>query len=115
MRNNIAVALRYMRAWLAGTGAVAIFDLMEDAATAEIARCQIWQWLRHGTRLADGRPIDHDLVDKLLAEEYAAAQAELHGAGTHLAMARDLFADTALRPELPEFFTSRAYATHLTG
>jgi malate synthase len=115
VRNNIAVALRYMRAWLGGTGAVAIFDLMEDAATAEIARCQIWQWLRHGTRLADGRPVDRDLVDKLLAEEYAAAEAEPDGAGNHLERARDLFIETAMQPALPEFFTSRAYAAYLTG
>jgi malate synthase len=114
VRNNIAVALRYLREWLGGTGAVAIFDLMEDAATAEIARCQIWQWVRNGTRIADGRVIDQELVDKLLAEEYAAAEGEA-GADVDLARARDLFVETALRTYLPEFFTSQAYATHLTG
>jgi malate synthase len=114
VRNNIAVALRYLRAWLGGTGAVAIFDLMEDAATAEIARCQIWQWVRSGTHLADGRVIDRELVDKLLAEEYAAAEAEAEP-DVDLARARDLFTETALRTYLPEFFTSQAYATHLTG
>jgi malate synthase len=114
VRNNIAVALRYLRAWLAGTGAVAIFDLMEDAATAEIARCQIWQWLRHGVRLADGRAIDRELVDKLLAEEFAAIESE-GGDDIDLLRARDLFAEITLRTYLPEFFTAQAYATHLTG
>jgi malate synthase len=113
VRGNIAVALRYLRAWLGGTGAVAIFDLMEDAATAEIARCQIWQWLHHGTRLADGRVVDHELVDKLLTDELAAIETEL-GSADHLNRSRDLFAETALRPALPEFFTSLAYATQLT-
>jgi malate synthase len=112
VRGNIAVALRYLRAWLGGTGAVAIFDLMEDAATAEIARCQIWQWLHHGTRLADGRLVDHELVDKLLAEEMAAVEAE-PGSREHLDRACDLLTETALAPALPDFFTSLAYASHL--
>ena len=114
LRNNIGVALRYLRAWLGGTGAVAIFDLMEDAATAEIARCQVWQWLRHGVRLADGRAIDRELVDKLLAEEFAAIESEGDD-DTDLLRARDLFAEITLRTYLPEFFTAQAYATHLTG
>ncbi len=54
VRSNINVALRYIDSWLKGTGAAAIFNLMEDAATAEIARCQVWQWVRNGTKLADG-------------------------------------------------------------
>ena len=92
---------------------MAIYDLMEDAATAEIARCQVWQWLRHGTRLADGRPVDHELVAKLLSEEYAAADAETEGRDEHLARAGNLFNRIALRPDLPEFFTTRGYATYL--
>jgi malate synthase len=113
VRNNIAVALRYLRAWLSGTGAVAIFDLMEDAATAEIARCQIWQWIRHGTRLTDGRIIDHELVGKLLDEEYTAAENESQERDENLARAGNLFNRMALQPDLPEFFTTRAYATYL--
>ena len=72
MRTNVAVALRYIDAWLGGTGAVAIFDLMEDAATAEIARCQIWQWIRHGTPLADGGRVTPELVESILKEERVA-------------------------------------------
>ncbi|PFG38647.1 malate synthase [Georgenia soli] len=61
VRTNVAVALRYLEAWLGGRGAVAIFGLMEDAATAEISRSQIWQWIRNATRLDDGRPVTHEL------------------------------------------------------
>jgi malate synthase len=82
---------------------------MEDAATAEIARSQIWQWLRFGTPLADGRPIDHALIDRLLDEEIIAADRD----GYPMAAARDVFTDCALGTELPEFFTTRAYARHL--
>src|SRR5256886_15505561 len=57
LRKNIDGALRYLAAWLAGTGCVPIYDLMEDAATAEISRAQVWQWLRHGARMESGRPV----------------------------------------------------------
>ncbi|WP_051799350.1 malate synthase A [Catenuloplanes japonicus] len=102
LRNNITVALAYLDAWIGGTGAVAIGGLMEDAATAEIARAQVWQWLHHGTTLTDDRPVSHDLVGKLLA-----------GAGTEAS--RRIFTRTALGPELPAFFTPQAYADHLVS
>ncbi len=69
LRNNLSVALQYLSAWLGGTGAVAIFNLMEDAATAEIARAQLWQWIRHGIRLNDGRQVTPDLYRTLRDEE----------------------------------------------
>ncbi|MFK3985132.1 malate synthase A [Micromonospora sp. NPDC050397] len=115
LRNNIAVALRYLDAWLGGSGAVAIFDLMEDAATAEIARCQVWQWVRTGSRLTDGRPIDEELVRKLLAEELAAARGDDDGAGHRWHDAEEIFVRTALGDTLPTFFTTGAYANHLVG
>ncbi|MER7003840.1 malate synthase A, partial [Dactylosporangium sp. NPDC000555] len=71
LRSDIAVALRYIDAWLGGTGAVALWNLMEDAATAEIARCQVWQWLHHRTPLAGGGCVTADLVRSLLAEALA--------------------------------------------
>ncbi|HEU5269967.1 MAG TPA: malate synthase A, partial [Jatrophihabitans sp.] len=77
LRNDIAVALRYVGAWLAGSGAVAIFNLMEDAATAEIARSQVWQWIRNEVRLDDGQRVDRELVRDLAAEELAKVTAEL--------------------------------------
>ncbi|HYS09110.1 MAG TPA: malate synthase A [Myxococcales bacterium] len=69
VRNNISVALQYLSAWLGGNGAVAIFNLMEDAATAEISRAQLWQWVQNGAKLADGRTIDGPLYGKLRDEE----------------------------------------------
>lgn len=71
LRNNLSVCLQYLSAWLAGTGAVAIFNLMEDAATAEIARAQLWQWIRHGVTLTDGRVVDEALYRSLRDEELA--------------------------------------------
>ena len=69
LRLNVAVALRYLDAWLRGQGAVPIFNLMEDAATAEISRSQIWQWIRHGARLEDGRRVTRDLYATIRREE----------------------------------------------
>lgn len=78
LRNNLSVALQYLSSWLSGTGAVAIFNLMEDAATAEISRAQIWQWLRHGIRLQDGRQVTPMLYRTLRDEELAKLPATPH-------------------------------------
>ncbi|MGW1126047.1 malate synthase A [Streptomyces sp. NPDC002526] len=104
VRTNIAVALRYYAAWLRGQGAVAIDGLMEDAATAEIARVQIWQWLRH-------RVIDRETVTALLDDEIAALGAEYPWAPVD--GIRELFEQTAMQGELPQFFTPAAYTRHL--
>jgi malate synthase len=69
VRNNVNVALRYMESWLRGTGAVTIFNLMEDAATAEIARSQIWQWIRNNARLDDGNTVDVQRIQTIQEEE----------------------------------------------
>jgi len=103
LRSNVAVALRYFDAWLGGTGAAAIFNLMEDAATAEIARCQVWQWIHHGTPLADGAVVTEDLVRSLVAEEAAGLRPE----------AVEIFEACALAEDLPAFFTTDAYARYL--
>ena len=66
---NISVGLRYLASWLSGTGAAAIDDLMEDAATAEISRAQVWQWVHHGVTLADGTLVTADLVRDLLDDD----------------------------------------------
>ncbi|MFD7629640.1 malate synthase A [Streptomyces sp. NPDC059851] len=104
VRTNVAVAVRYFGAWLRGQGAVALYGLMEDAATAEIARVQIWQWLRHGL-------LDRDTVLRVLDEELAAFGAEHPWAA--LDEVRELFERTALATELPLFFTPDAYSRHL--
>ncbi|WP_030420349.1 malate synthase A [Streptomyces sp. NRRL F-5065] len=104
VRTNIAVALRYYAAWLRGQGAVALDGLMEDAATAEIARVQIWQWLRH-------RVVDRETVEQILDDEITALGAEYPY--TSVEDVRALFEQTALRHELPLFFTPGAYTRHL--
>ncbi|MET7610757.1 malate synthase A [Streptomyces seoulensis] len=104
VRTNISVTLRYYAAWLRGQGAVALDGLMEDAATAEIARVQIWQWLRH-------RVIDRETVTGLLDEEAARLGAEHPWAP--VAEIRALFERTAMQGELPLFFTPDAYTRHL--
>ncbi len=104
VRTNISVALRYYAAWLRGQGAVALDGLMEDAATAEIARVQIWQWLRH-------RVIDRETVTELLDDEAAALGAEYPWAPVE--DIRALFERTAMTGELPLFFTPDAYTRHL--
>ena len=65
LRSNVEVALRYLASWLSGNGAVAIHNLMEDAATAEISRSQIWQWVHNGVVLDDGRPSTAELVERM--------------------------------------------------
>src|SRR5690242_18267814 len=71
LRNNVSVGLQYLASWLAGTGAVAIFNLMEDAATAEISRSQVWQWLHNDVHLAEGPRITSELVEKIIDGELA--------------------------------------------
>ncbi|MFF8831183.1 malate synthase A [Streptomyces sp. NPDC015131] len=104
VRSNIAITLRYFDAWLRGQGAVALYGLMEDAATAEIARVQIWQWLRH-------RVIDRETVLRLLDDEVAALATE--SPRSPVIEVRELFERTALAAELPLFFTPDAYTRHL--
>jgi malate synthase len=116
LRANVRVSLRYLEAWLRGYGAVAIDHLMEDAATAEIARSQVWQWVRNGTRLADGRTVTAFLVREVLAQEYARIDADLtpdERAISRLASARSVFEQVALGETLPSFLTTEAYAKYL--
>ncbi|ANN15763.1 malate synthase A [Amycolatopsis orientalis] len=113
VRANINVALRYIDAWLRGTGAAAIHNLMEDAATAEIARCQIWQWIRNGTKLEDGTALTRELTVSYLDEELASVRSEL-GEDNRLGDAYEIFTETALGEKLPSFLTTGAYARYLT-
>src|ERR1051326_5359182 len=69
LRNNISVGIQYIESWLRGTGAAAIFNLMEDAATAEISRSQVWQWVHHGATLNTGQRVTRELVLQLEEEE----------------------------------------------
>ncbi|WP_348774024.1 malate synthase A [Micromonospora sp. WMMD714] len=111
LRNNVSAALQYLAAWLDGLGAVAIFNLMEDAATAEIARSQVWQWVRNDVVLADGRQVTRDLVEQVVDEEIARISADrgptFDAAG--YAAARDLFVEVSLADDFVEFLTLPAY------
>jgi len=111
LRNNVSVGLQYLASWLAGQGAVAIFNLMEDAATAEISRSQVWQWLHNDVHLAEGPQVGKELVERIIDEELAKI-AEAAGDGydaAKYAEAVDLFKDVALADEYAEFLTLPAY------
>ena len=105
-RLNINVSLQYMNSWLLGNGAAAIFNLMEDAATAEISRAQLWQWIHGGAKLADGRPATKDLYRQIQAEELP----KIGGIGSgRLKEAVELLDALVLSDTFAEFLTPRAY------
>ena len=79
LRRNIEVALRYIESWLRGNGCVPIYNLMEDAATAEICRAQLWQWIRYGAKLDDGRAVSSTLFEGMLGEILESIRNEIGG------------------------------------
>ena len=106
VRSNISIALQYLDAWLQGQGAVGIRNLMEDAATAEISRSQLWQWIRHGATLEDGRRITPELYRQLRDEELSA----LGGPGQgRLSDAAKILDSLVLSRDFVPFLTSEAY------
>ncbi|MGH8962228.1 MAG: malate synthase A [Jatrophihabitantaceae bacterium] len=109
LRGDIAVALRYLGEWLGGNGAVAIFNLMEDAATAEIARSQVWQWVHNHVVLDTGETVDRDLVRAIAAEELDAIRGTLGDPDGHYGRARQLFERVALDDDYVDFLTVVAY------
>jgi malate synthase len=111
LRNDVSVGIQYLESWLRGSGAVGINNLMEDAATAEIARSQVWQWLHNGVRLSDGTQVTRPLVERVVEEEMAAireARGDAYEAG-RWDDARALFTEMALADEMPDFLTLPAY------
>jgi malate synthase len=111
LRENIRVGVQYIEAWLRGRGAVPLYNLMEDAATAEISRTQIWQWVAQGASLADGREVTPELFKALLDEEMAALKVALGAAyeSGRFAEAIKLFSDMSLAADCAEFLTLPAY------
>ena len=106
LRNNISVGIQYLASWLHGSGAVAIFNLMEDTATAEISRSQVWQWLHNDIALADtGEVVTKALVERIVEEEIA----KLPGEPGDYAQARATFVDVAIADDFAEFLTLPAY------
>ncbi|MDT0170687.1 malate synthase A [Pseudarthrobacter sp. BRE9] len=111
IRNNIEVGIRYIESWLRGNGAVAIHNLMEDAATAEISRSQLWQWIYARAITDHGEIISHEWVEELLDEEFARLE---RFDGDRFEDARDIFEEVTLSREFPSFLTLPAYARYLT-
>jgi malate synthase len=111
LRNDISVGLQYLASWLAGNGAVAIFNLMEDAATAEIARSQVWQWLHNDILLEDGPKVTRELVERIIDEELANIREALGDAfdAERFGQATALFTAVALADNYSEFLTVPAY------
>jgi malate synthase len=114
VRANVSVSLRYLVAWLGGNGAAALDNLMEDAATVEISRSQLWQWIRHGTTTDAGVAVSHAYVAAVLEEEFARLGTGLDRTGrARLTQARDLFSRVVLADDYLDFLTVPAYAEYV--
>ncbi len=112
LRSNISVGVQYLEAWLRGSGAVGINNMMEDAATAEISRSQVWQWLHNSVDLEDGQTVTRDLVERLVEEELATIRETVGDesfATGRWKDARALFTEMALSDDFEEFLTIPAY------
>ena len=114
LRNDVNVGIQYISSWLRGNGAAGIYGLMEDAATAEIARSQVWQWLRHGAELTNGEKVAPDLVERLETEELEKIRGEIGDDEWFEKQGRPkesrmLFEQVALAEDFPEFLTLPAY------
>jgi malate synthase len=105
LRSNVSVAIQYLAAWLEGTGAVGIFNLMEDAATAEISRSQIWQWIHNNVTLDTGKPVTASLVTQIADEEIT----NLDDDPKRFEAARELFLAVAIADDYADFLTLPAY------
>jgi malate synthase len=111
LRNDVSVGLQYLANWLAGNGAVAIFNLMEDAATAEISRSQIWQWLHNDISVVGGPKVTRELVERIIGEEFELIRTNLGEAFDEgqYEQAKSLFTEVALADEYVDFLTLPAY------
>ena len=112
LRSNVSVSLRYLTSWLAGNGAVAVFNLMEDVATAEIARSQLWQWLHRSAALPDGTRVSRAMLTEVEADEAAKFRAELPPGSREAGLleeARSLFGGLVYSDTFVEFLTLPGY------
>jgi malate synthase len=116
LKHNVRVGVGYLEAWLRGSGCVPLHHLMEDAATAEICRAQVWQWIRHGAKLDDGQVVSAAVVRSIVADETHAlvASSRSKDAADHFAPASALFESLSLASEFEEFLTIPAYEAILT-
>jgi malate synthase len=108
LRWNIDVGLQYLHSWLKGSGCVPIYNLMEDAATAEICRAQVWQWVRHGAHLKDGGPVTEDMVKEIIHQR-AAELGGMSGSDEKLRQAAGVLEDLTTSREFAEFLTLASY------
>src|SRR3989449_3486885 len=112
LRTNVAVSLRYLESWLGGVGCVAINNLMEDTATVEICRAQIWQWIHHSAKLVEGPTISRRLFRSMLREEKARIREEIGLRAYHTSNyrgAEELLDRLTTSDSFPEFMTLMAY------
>ncbi|MDB5214797.1 MAG: malate synthase [Myxococcaceae bacterium] len=112
LRHNVRVGVQYIESWLRGVGCVPIYNLMEDAATAEISRAQVWQWIKHQAKLDDGSSVSPERFRTVVAEEMDRVRAEIGDArfsAGKFSEARELFERLSLAPRFEEFLTLPAY------
>jgi malate synthase len=112
LRNNINVGIQYMEAWISGNGCVPLHNLMEDAATAEISRVQVWQWIKYGAKLADGRAVTRELALRMIDEELATVRQQLGDERFYkgrFAEAAGIFARMSTAAQCADFLTLPAY------
>ncbi|MEL7369811.1 MAG: malate synthase A [Myxococcota bacterium] len=118
LRQNISVGVQYLAAWICGNGCVPLYNLMEDAATAEISRTQIWQWVKHGATLGDGRTVTRELVIETLEDEMSSIRStvgeDAYAAGRY-EEAKKIFIDVALGETCADFLTLPAYEALTAG
>jgi len=115
VRRSVSVALRYLASWVGGTGAITIDNLMEDAATVEISRAQLWQWLHHASQLAEGPHVTRELLDRVIDEEMTRlTRGQDADSAARFEAAREVLTFGALSDYLPGFFTNYAYVRYLT-
>jgi malate synthase len=107
LRRNIDVGLQYLHSWLQGSGCVPIYNLMEDAATAEICRAQVWQWIKHRAHFKDGKPVTESMVKEII--HHRAAELNANGNDEKLRQAAKLLEDLTTSPEFAEFLTLASY------
>ncbi len=112
LRINVNVGIQYLEAWLGGLGCVPLYHLMEDAATAEISRTQIWQWIHHKVKTAENQTITADLVSKAIREELDKIRKSIGAKrfdSGHFKLASELFEKMSIQSDFPEFLTLIAY------
>ena len=109
LRWNVDVGLQYLHSWLRGSGCVPIYNLMEDAATAEICRAQVWQWVKHSARMTDGKTVTESLVKQIIRERVTELQGNAPRPDRQLQQAAQVLEKLMTSREFAEFLTLASY------